>query len=80
MLYKTKVKLEQISDYEIFNMVEEQKRGGLCFVGAARHATANNRYLENFKPDEPENYIMYWDMNNLYGTAMVDLLPYGGHR
>ena len=80
MLYKTGAKLEQISDYEIFSMVEEQKRGGLCFVGARRYAKANNRYLDDFNPEEEESYIMYWDMNNLYGCAMVDYLPYGGHK
>jgi hypothetical protein len=80
MLLKTGVELEQISDYAIFKMVEEQKRGGLCFVGSRRYAKFNNRYLDDFDPKRPESYGMYWDMNNLYGCAMVDYLPTGGHR
>jgi hypothetical protein len=80
MLLKTGVELEQISDYKIFKMVEEQKRGGLCFVGAQRYAKFNNRYLDDFDPKQPESYGMYWDMNNLYGCAMIDFLPTGGHH
>jgi hypothetical protein len=80
MLLMTKVKLQLISDYKIYRMIEEQKRGGLCFVGSSRYAKANNRYLKkDYNPKEPENYIMYWDMNNLYGSAMVMPLPTGGH-
>jgi hypothetical protein len=80
MLLMTKVELQLISDYKIYRMIEEQKRGGLCFVGSSRYAKANNRYLKkDYNPKEPENYIMYWDMNNLYGSAMVMPLPTGGH-
>jgi hypothetical protein len=81
MLYKTGVKLDLVSDHRIMTMIEEQKRGGLCFVGSKRHAVANNAYLgdDGYDITKPINYIMYWDMNNLYGCAMIDYLPTGGH-
>ena len=62
-------------------VIEEQKRGGLCFVGSKRHAAANNAYLgdDGYDITKPTNHIMYWDMNNLYGCAMIDYLPTGGH-
>ena len=52
------------------------KRRGLCFVGSKRHVKANNHYLEDFDSTKPENYLMYWDANNLYGWAMSQYLPY----
>ena len=59
-------------------MIEKMKRGGLCFVGSKRHVKANNHYLEDFDETKPENYLMYWDANNLYGYAMRQVLPYKG--
>ena len=35
-----------------------------------RHATANNRYMENYNKEEPTSFIQYLDANNLYGWAM----------
>ncbi|MFM7988609.1 MAG: hypothetical protein ACKPKO_55785, partial [Candidatus Fonsibacter sp.] len=75
MLFNTKVELELIHDVEMLNMIEKEKRGGLCFVGSKRHVKANNKYLPDYNPEEESNYLMYWDANNLYGTAMSDYLP-----
>ena len=45
LLYLSGVELELISDLEMIDMIERQKRGGLCFVGSKRHEKANNKYL-----------------------------------
>jgi hypothetical protein len=76
MLLLTGIELDLITDMKILNMVERMKRGGLCFVGSKRYVKANNKYLEDFNPNKPETYIMYWDANNLYGWAMSQSLPY----
>ena len=76
MMLKTKVKLELITDLEVFKMYESMKRGGLCFVGTQRHVKANTKYLEGYDETKESNYIMYWDANNLYGFAMSQYLPY----
>ena len=76
MLLKTNISLEQISDPKILDIIERQKRGGLCFVGSKRHVVANNKYLETFDETKPSNYLMYLDANNLYGWAMVQSLPF----
>jgi hypothetical protein len=76
MLLKTNIELELISDVTMLEMIERQKRGGLCFVGSKRHCIANNKYMKDYDETKPENYIMYWDANNLYGWAMSQALPY----
>lgn len=76
MLYKTGITLDLITDLKMHDLIERMKRGGLCYVGSKRHVKANNKYLENYNPEQDSNYIMYWDANNLYGWAMSQYLPY----
>lgn len=40
----------------------------------------NNKYIDNYAPNQESNYIMYFDVNNLYGHAMQKPLPYGNFR
>ena len=75
MLLKTDIKLDLVTDLKMLDMIEKQKRGGLCFVGSKRHVKANNKYLDSFDDSKPSNYLMYWDANNLYGWAMSQYLP-----
>jgi hypothetical protein len=78
MLLLTGIELDLITNRKMLDVIERMKRGGLCFVGSKRHVKANNKYLEDFDPSQPSNYLMYWDANNLYGWAMSELLPYKG--
>ena len=76
MLLKTKVELDLISDQEILTMIEKSKRGGLTFVGSKRYAKANNKHMgEIYDKAKDSSYILYGDVNNLYGFAMVQPLP-----
>ena len=70
--------MEQTSDIRILDIIERQKRCGLCFVGSKRHVetTETNTNVETCDMNKPDNYLMYWDANNLYGWAMPQLLPY----
>ena len=34
--------------------------------------------MKDYDPTKPSKYISYLDMNNLYGWAVSDYLPYGG--
>ena len=58
MLLNTKVELDLITDLEIMDMIERQKRGGLCFVGSKKYVEANSKYFENYSPSKTSAYIM----------------------
>ena len=41
------------------------------------NSEANIKYMKNYDPKKPSKYILYLDMNNLYGWAMSGYLTYG---
>ena len=75
----TKVKLDVISDYDMYLMIESGIRGGMSMI-SHRHSKANNKYMKNYDPKEESKYIMYLDANNLYGWAMIQFLPTNGYK
>jgi hypothetical protein len=74
-LKMTKIKLELISDVDMYNFVEKGLRGGLSVI-THRKAIANNKYMKDYDASKPITYIPYLDANNLYGWAMKQYLPY----
>ena len=40
----------------------------------------NNEYCSDYDSKKPEKYITYLDMNNLYGYAMSQYLPYANFK
>ena len=40
-----------------------------------RYTNANNKYLKDYDKNKESSYIQYWDVNNLYGSAMLQKLP-----
>ena len=69
MLKMTSVKLEKIHDINIHRFLGKGMRGGVSYI--------SRRYSKS----SDEKTIMYWDMNNLYGTVMsFDYLPYEGFK
>jgi hypothetical protein len=75
----TGIQLDSISDPDMHLFFESGIRGGLSQI-SHRFAKSNNRLAAlneiDFEPDKPNSFIIYLDMNNLYGTAMVKPLPY----
>ena len=75
MLKMTNVRLELMQDRDMHVIVDKSIRGGICCI-SHKHAIANNPLLgESYDASKPNSYIMYLDMNNLYGTAMCEPLP-----
>ena len=79
MLKMTGIKLELMTDVDMFQSIEKGLRGGISYI-ANRHGEANNNYMSGYNSEKPSKYIMYLDANNLYGWAMSQYLPTGGFR
>jgi hypothetical protein len=74
-LKMTDVELELLTDIEQHQMIEKGIRGGVSMM-TMRYAEANNPYIEeSYDPAKPNVYLGYFDMNNLYGGAMIEPLP-----
>ena len=79
MLKMTDIKLELITDIDMFQLIEKGMRGGISYI-ANRYGKANNKYMKNYYEKAPSKYIMYLDANNLYGWAMSQALPTSGFQ
>ena len=66
LLKMTRIELEKISDIDKYLFIEKRLRGGISYI-AKRHSKAST-------------FISYLDMNNLYGWAMNEYLPYKGFK
>ena len=75
MLKMTEIKLEKISDIDKYLCIEKGLRGGISYI-VKRYAKANNKYMNDYDPEELSTFITYLDMNTLYGWAMGEYFPY----
>lgn len=66
--------LELLTDVDMHLFIERGTWGGISVV-SKRYAKANNLYVKDCDPSEPNNCIRYLDANNLYGFTKNVLNP-----
>ena len=72
--------LELLTDQEMLLFFEKGLRGGLC-QASHRYVKANNKYMgKQYDSKKDSSYIMYFDVNNEYGWAMVQKLATHGFK
>ena len=76
MMLMSGVKTDLITDLDMLDMVDNEKRGGLCLCGSRQYAKTNSRYLPDWNPNEEDNYIRFWIANALCYWPVVHTLPY----
>ena len=76
-LKKVTVKLDLSIDIDMLLMVEKGIRGGICY-SIYWQAKANNKYTKDYGKNKESSYVLYWDVNNLYGGAMSQKSPVNG--
>ena len=79
ILKKTAIELELLTDDDMLLMAEKGIRGGICHA-VHRYAKANNKYMKNYYKNKELSYLIYLDVNNLYGWAMSQKLPVDGFK
>ena len=70
----TGVKLDDLTDVDMFMFCEKWKKGGVSVI-SHRYAKANNPYLPDYDDKQDKSYILQVDCNSLYGWAMCQKLP-----
>ena len=74
LLKYTNVKLELITDVDMYLFIEKGLRGGIS-MASQRYGKANNKYMQDYDETKPSLYLQYLDANNLYGWSMCQHLP-----
>lgn len=67
MLKMTDIKLELMTEIDVFQFIAKGMRGGISHI-SIRYGKAN-KYIKSYNEKVPSKFIMYLDANNLYGWA-----------
>ena len=54
-------------------MVEKCIKRGICH-STYQYVKAQNKHMKDYDKNKQSSYLQYWDVNNLYGSAMLQKL------
>ena len=74
MFKRTKIKLQLITDPDMYIIFEKDTRDGISYI-SNRYSKTNNKNLKSSDPKQESKHIIYLDANNLYGYAIYKFLP-----
>ena len=57
MLKMTDIKLELMTDVDMYQFIEKGMRGGISYI-ANRFGVANNKYMKEYNDKLPSKFIM----------------------
>ena len=79
MLNYTGIELELLHEYHMYKLFEDGIRGGISQVCGNRYVDVSDKnFITNDKiqKDDPnQEWLYYFDANNLYGHSMSQKLP-----
>ena len=71
---KAKEKLDLLTNIDTLLVVEKGIRDGICHA-IHQYAKVNNKYMKDHDKNNRSWYLMYCDVNNLYGWAVSQNFP-----
>ena len=74
-----KIELQKIIHPDKYIFIEKGMRGGISYINN-RYSKANNEYCSDYDSKKSKTYIIYLDMNNLYGYGMSQYLSYANFK
>ena len=74
MLKMTKIKLELISDLDMYILFEKGTTGGICYISNT-YRKGKNKYFKSYDPKQESKHIICVDANDLYGYKMSKFFP-----
>ena len=66
MLKMTGVNVEKMADIDKYLFIEKGLNVRISYI-AKGYAKTNNKYMKDYNPKKPSKFIIYLDMNHLYG-------------
>ena len=69
-------KLELLVAEDMYIFLEKGIRGGYSNIHK-RYSKANHKYLEDIDKEMISKFLIYWDFNSMYATAMLKALQMG---
>ena len=60
MLKMTGVKLEKISNIDMYLFIEKELKGGISYI-AKRYAKGNNKRMKNYDPTKSPEFITWYE-------------------